>query len=209
AWCGRLATERRHFPRPNRGLSNAIKSSLVIMFIMALLGGCVTLAGALLLILVENLDVGHTLPVILVGAVVVALVVAIIGLGTAFINGGSSVLRHRMLRRALQQSQFVPRKFVPFLNQLREERLLRRDGDGYSFPVRSAILRDAFAAEYVKQYAEGQKNLKPPKKWHAKLRERVKRGSQVFAPSHIAKLLQRKPRPQQSQQPQQSRQRVR
>jgi MFS family permease len=203
AWCGRLATERRHFPPPNRGLSNAIKSSLVIMFIMALLGGCVTFAGALLLILVVNLDVGHTLPVFLVGAVVVALVVAIIGLGTAFINGGSSVLRHRMLLRALQQSQFVPRKLVPFLNQLRASGLLRREGDGYSFPVRSAILRNAFAAEYVKHYAEGQKNLKPPKKWHTHLRDRVKRGSQVFAPSHIAKSLQRKPR---SQHPQPSQQ---
>lgn len=189
AWCGRLATERNHFPPPNRGLSNAIASSLVILLIMGLLGGCATLAVALFMILIVNLDVPHTLPIVLVGAVVVALIVAIIGLGTVLINGGGSVLRHRMLRRALGTSRIVPQDFVRFLDDVRATGLLRREGDGYSFLARSTVLRDYFAEDYKAHHLAGQQILLPPLSPYERLGKRIKRASQLLAPRRIAQSL--------------------
>lgn len=196
AWCGRLATERNHFPRPNRGLYNAIRSSLVIIVILAFIGlviGSVIAMAALSLLvgIGANLDLRFIAAMLVVCAGVFALTAAIFaGLSMGFSNGGGSVLRHFILRRALRKSRIVPRKFVPFLESLRGIGLLRREGDGYALVLRSAILRDYFAADYVMHYLTDQQLRVGRQPLHKRLAKPMLRASQAFAPRRISQAIQ-------------------
>lgn len=201
AWCGRLATERNHFPRPNRGLSNAIKSSLALMAIFTLIGLAVgsVIAMTALSVLVAigaAIDLRFVAVMLLVCAGVLALTAAIFaGLSTGFSNGGGSVLRHVILRRALKKSRIVPPKFERFLDTLRETGLLRREGDGYAFELRSSILRDYFADYYEKRYLMNQQQLVAPLPRSKRLGRQLLRVGRVFAPRRIARAVQPRRRP--------------
>jgi hypothetical protein len=202
AWCGRLPMEHSPFSPPNKGFPNSIKSALVTLLVFTVAG---LLIGGLIVTTLLQPMIGmnrashFVLSTIAIGAVVVALsLLAFVGLNVAFRNGGASVLQHILLRRALRQSQIVPPKLVQYLDALRARGLLRREGDGYSFILRSPILRDYFAAEYETTFAVEYARRLPPPPLHTRIGRRAMRILRSLAPKrppHWFHHFQRKPLP--------------
>lgn len=85
-----------------------------------------------------------------IGAGLGAGIGAIIGLSIALGRGGAAWLQHMMLRLELKRSGAIPYSIVRFLNTATVHHLLRREGSGYCFIVRSEMLRDYFADEYAR-----------------------------------------------------------
>ncbi len=154
---GGLPHARADFQRPNHGLRNAMVSAIGVIILFTLVG--LTCGGLIVLVLFTFMSgaagiSSNTDPVLLIGASAVALTVLTLGgLNAALSAGGASAIQHVALERTLARSSVIPHHFGQFLALARTHAILYREGGGYSFSVRSKLLRDCFAEQYEQLYA--------------------------------------------------------
>ena len=147
-----LANENTQFQRPNDGFFSATHSALLVVTMFVAVG---LASGAFMVLTIFSFSIDTVVPlaqmwpVFFASALAVALSLLILGgVNVALGVGGAGVLQHIALRRALERSGVVPKQFVKFLNSARVAGALYREGGGYTFIVRSRLLRDLLAEHF-------------------------------------------------------------
>jgi hypothetical protein len=81
-------------------------------------------------------------------AIVGGVICGIIGLNIALGNGGADFVQYLIIRQELRLAKIVSMSLPKFLEKAVRDRLLARDGGGYTFIVKSKMLRDYFARKF-------------------------------------------------------------
>jgi hypothetical protein len=161
------ALDAHHRIRPNQGIRNSLRNSIVIGFISACVGCLLCILNSVIITalwlgvnllfnipailkigLSSEMDFlgGNWLIAALSNGLQDGLAVAISGgLLVALISGGLACFRHVILRWFLWRTQSIPWKYVRFLDFTTKRVLLRRVGGGYIFTHR--LLLDYFATQ--------------------------------------------------------------
>lgn len=91
----------------------------------------------------------------LIGAGIGALTIgAVIGVDRALLHGGADALQHHVLEHEFAKANEVAPSLLENLNVATRTGLMCREGTGYTFVVRSRVLRDYFAEHYRRTHDE-------------------------------------------------------
>jgi class 3 adenylate cyclase len=130
---------------PGQGVWQAARNGVTVGLCSAVVAGL--WAGAIYAAL-SGVQHGQLLQLVGGGAVGVGVGV-VVGMVLGLMNGGSTFVKHFVLRSLLWRRGLLPWRYARFLDHAVERRLLRRVGGGYTFV--HALLRDYFADLYGMQ----------------------------------------------------------
>jgi hypothetical protein len=139
---------------PNQGIRRSAQNGLLIGIVSGCISGFVFILSSVLLITLENVDIGLGVNIVLsVRELLVPtntwisetwIIVLAGGLLAGLLNGGVTCLRHNVLRWLLSHAGFLAWNYARFLDYAAEHILLRKVGGGYIFVHR--LLLEYFAS---------------------------------------------------------------